>query len=88
MDKKNTGRNMTIKNATSMMLRRIYANRIVKGKVTDKMLAAELGISPAAYSRIATEVNYPSIHTWAKICKMHTKEYGTQATNMILNNID
>lgn len=79
---------MTIKNATSMMLRRIYAKRIVKGKVTDKMIAAELGISQAAYSRISTEVNYPSIHTWAKICRMHTKEYGAQATNMIINNID
>lgn len=57
------------------------------GKVTDKMLANELGITQASYSRLSTGVTEPKIMTWTKICKLHTQAYTQEETNAITNQI-
>lgn len=78
---------MTIKEATQKMLRRIYSKRAMTERITDKIIANELGITPASYSRLSTGITEPKIMTWAKICKLHTQAYTQEETNSITNQI-
>lgn len=78
---------MTVKEATQKMLRRIYSKRAMTEKITDKMLANELSITPTSYSRLSNGVTEPKIMTWAKICKLHTQTFTQEETNEITNQI-
>ena len=82
---------MTLKEATSMMLKRICVKYYEANQwhiVPDKQIAKDLELTPAAFSRLKTGVTTPKAATWLKITEKFKLVCGELAAKTIIEQIE
>lgn len=82
---------MTLKEATSMMLKRIcvsYYEDNGWNNVPDKEIAKHLGLTAAAFSRLKTGVTAPKATTWLVITEAFKQRCGELAAKTIIEQIE